>query len=72
MFSSMAAASNPKEEDAKKAVLEAYYKQSGIEDNVNRFIEEKVIPPKHKEMLGRITIIVKTVVTQKVEATWTF
>lgn len=60
------------EEDAKRAILEAFYKQSGIESNVNRFIEEKVIPPQHKEMLGRVAIVLRTVVTQKVEATWSF
>lgn len=72
LLSCTAAADKGNEEDAKKAILSAFYKQSGIEDNVNRFIENKIIPPEHKEMLGRVSIIVKTVVTQKVEATWSF
>lgn len=60
------------EKDAIQAIATATYKQTGTEENINRFIEEKIIPREHKELLGRITLIVNTLITQRVETTWSF
>ena len=59
------------EEDAKKAMLEATYKQTGVENNINKYIENR-IPKKQKEIAGRISIVVSTIITQKASYKWTF
>lgn len=63
------------EEEAIKSIVTATYKQSGIESNMNNYIsdlEYKYIPPEHKELIGRVTIIVNTLVTQRLSVSWSF
>lgn len=59
------------ESDAVKAIVTATYKQTGIEDNVNKYINDHV-PKKYKDFTGNIVVVVKTAVSQKVEYNWTF
>lgn len=60
------------ETDARDAAAQAFYKQTGIESNVNNFIQNKLIPEKHKELLGNIAVVIKTAATQKIEVKWSF
>lgn len=65
-------ASNAEAEvDAKRAALEALYKQAGIEKNLTDYVE-KQIPDKYKPIIGNIATVTRVIVTQKVEYKWRF
>lgn len=59
------------EVDAKRAALEALYKQTGIEKNITEYAE-KQIPDKYKPIVGKIVTIGRVIITQKVEYKWNF
>ena len=59
------------EEDAIKKSIEAAYKQSGLEENINKIIDRKV-PKEYRDMAAKIAPIVKMVANQEVEYKWEF
>lgn len=59
------------EEDAKQAIGEAFYKQSGIEANVSNLIKN-TIPKEYEGTIANVTLVVNTIVTKKVEVRWEF
>lgn len=59
------------ERDAKDALFEAAYRQTGTEKNINSFLEKR-IPEDLKPTVAKVTAIVRVVVTKKVEAKWNF
>jgi len=74
MFCSMCSAhasNRAAEEDAIKKSVEAAYKQSGIEENINKLIDRK-IPKQYRDAAAKIAPIVKIVVNQEVEYKWEF
>jgi len=59
------------EQDATKAIAQAFYKQSGIEDNITNKVKD-TIPKKYEATIANVTTIISTLVSQKVELRWTF
>lgn len=59
------------EETAIKKAIEAGYKQSGLEENINNIFERKV-PKQYRDMAAKIAPIAKMVVNQEVEYKWEF
>lgn len=57
--------------DAKKAAVEAAYRQSGIEDQVNRLVENRV-PSEYKPLIAKTTMIARVLLEQKVELKWSY
>jgi ribosomal protein S3AE len=59
------------EEEALRKGFEAAYKQSGVEENINKFVEREV-PKKYKEFAGQIAPIAKIFVNKEVGYKWEF
>lgn len=65
-------ASNAEAEvDAKRAAAEALYKQTGVEKSLTEYAEKR-IPDKYKPIIGKVTTVVRVIVSQKVEYKWSF
>jgi len=59
------------EETAIKTVLEITYKETGIEDNINNYIQS-LIKDEYKKYLETILPIADTIHKQKIEISWEF
>lgn len=59
------------EEEAAKAALTAAFKQSGIEDNVNKVID-KAVPETLKVIAERIGPAASMLINKRVDIKWTF
>ena len=59
------------EEDAIKKAAEAALIQTGISDNVTKYVDKKV-PDEVKEVVGNVYPVAKIFIEQKVEFKWTF
>jgi len=65
-------ASNREAEDAAiKKSIEAAYKQSGLEKNLNSIIDRK-IPKKYRDLGAKIVPVVNLVINQEVGYKWEF
>ena len=60
-----------KEEDVSKNAAWVFYKQFGMEQMINRFVEEKV-PKSVKDLSKTLGPIADIIIRQKVEYKWTF
>jgi len=62
------------EGDCYHALAEASYKQSGIEKNVNRYIEHqlKFVPKEAQTIVGNSFLIAKMIQEGKVSYTWIY
>lgn len=59
------------EQDAARAISEAFYKQSGIESNVSNMVKD-AIPKKYEATITNVTTLINTAVTKRISVTWTF
>lgn len=59
------------EVDAKQAILEATYKQSGAEKNITAYMERQ-IPDKYKPLISKVGSMASVIVNKKVEVKWSF
>jgi hypothetical protein len=59
------------ENDARSAIFQATYKQSGMEDGVSAFAERQV-PESYKPVITKIVIFGKIIIQKKAEFKWTF
>lgn len=62
------------EEDAYKAIAEASYKQSGLENMVNHYVELQLrhIPKQVQTVVGNTFLIGKMIQERKASYTWTY
>ncbi len=59
------------EKTALRTAARAFYKQSGTEQDVNRFVKKEV-PKGLQTVVGNAAWIAKTIQEQKVVVTWSF
>lgn len=59
------------EEEAIRKGAEATFKQSGMEENINIFIDKK-IPKVYKKLAEQVAPIVKIVINKEVDYKWEF
>ena len=59
------------EQEAIKKALDAGYKQSGLERNIQNIIDKKISKEQQK-LLGNVGTVINILVTEKVELKWTF
>lgn len=60
-----------KEEQAISHFKDALYKQTGLEEMTRKFIEREV-PKKYRDTLERITPVVTTIVTRRMDFKWNY
>lgn len=62
------------EQDAYHAAAEASYKESGLEDMVNHYVEKQLkhVPEVVKTTVGDVFLVGKTIQERRLSYTWSF
>lgn len=74
VLSSPATGAEGNEASAYDAIQQASYKQSGLENMINNYVQRqlKYVPQKVQDIVGNSFLVGKIITERKVEYTWTF